>query len=153
MVMRRRTGWLSLLFATGTLLSAPQVAASAPDPRPGIEALDMAFRFASAIDPDPKDKAMAQEAVVLEYARLGAFDTAIRKAGAIEGWRRGTAYADIAGILVEKGRGAEAKPLIEKARSVRATVTDWHGPRIEAHVADVLARMGEVDTTQKIAGI
>ena len=151
MVMRRRTGWLSLLFATGTLLSVPLVTASVPEPRAGLAALDMAFRFASAIDPDPKDKAMAQEAVVLEYGRLGAFDTAIRKAGEIEGWRRGTAYADLAGLLVERGRNAEAQPLIEKARSVRAMVMDWHGPRIEAHVADVLARMGEVNTTQKIA--
>ena len=149
--MRMNTGWLSFLFAAWTLLSASQVAASAPDPRPGLEALDMAFRFASAIDPDPKDKAMAQEAVVLEYGRLGAFDTAIRKAGAIEGWRRGTAYADLAGLLVERGREAEAKSLIEKARAVRATVTDWHGPRIEAHIADVLARMGQMDATQKIA--
>jgi len=151
MVIRRRTGWLSLLFATGTLLWVPLVTASAPDPRPGLAALDMAFRFASAIDPDPKDKAMAQETVVLEYGRLGAFDTAILKAGEIDGWRRGTAYADLAALLVERGREAEARPLIDKARNVRGTITDWHGARIDAHIADVLARLGQTDTTQKIA--
>jgi tetratricopeptide (TPR) repeat protein len=116
-----------------------------------MAALDYAFRFASAIDPDPKDKAMAQEAVVLEYGRLGAFDSAIRKAEEIEGWRRGTAYADLAALLVEQGREAEAKPLIEKARNVRTTITDWHGERIDAHIAEVLARLGQTETTQKIA--
>ncbi len=151
MVKRMHTGWLSFLFAMVTLLPAPPAAASAPEPRPGVEALDFAFRFASAIDPDPKDKAMAQEAVVLEYGRLGAFDAAIRKAGEIEGWRRGTAYADLAALLVEQGREDQAKPLVEMAQGIRATVTDWHGPLIDAHVADALARMGQMEATQRIA--
>lgn len=127
------------------------LAASTTPPSPGVAALDYAFRFASAIDPDPKDKAMAQESVVLEYGRLGAFDTAIRSAGKIDGWRRGTAYADLASMLAKQGRDVEARRLVENAQGVRATVTDWHGPMIDARVAEVTARLGQTDVTRRIA--
>jgi len=127
------------------------LAASTTQPAAGIAALDFAFRFASAIDPDPKDKAMAQESVVIEYGRLGAFDAAIRNAGKIDGWRRGTAYADLASMLAKQGRNDEARRLIEEARSIRATITDWHGSMIDARVAEVTARLGQTDTTQRIA--
>src|SRR5262245_43691773 len=78
--------------------------ASAPD----LPALDYAFRFASAIAKDPKDRAKAQELAVAEFAAAGALDEAIRRADQIEGWRRGAVYADLATALAGMGRKEEA---------------------------------------------
>src|SRR5882672_6845910 len=64
------------------------VAAASPDP------LDSAFRFATAIEADPKDQAMAQEDVVSELTALGRLEEAGLRAAEIKGWRQGTSYAD-----------------------------------------------------------
>jgi hypothetical protein len=138
-----------------TLGLLPAAVASAPPDRggqvPGLEALDYAFKFASAIDDDPKDRAKAQQAVVLDYPRIGALDVGLVRADRIEGWRRGIAYADLARSLVEEGRDEEARKALAEASVVRAGIEDWHGNRVDAHIAQALAELGDVAGTSELA--
>ena len=129
--------------------------ASKPDPQPAVPgqtALDYGFRFASAIDADPKDKQKAQQAVVMDYPELGLFDQASVLATRIEGWRRGVVLADLAALLAREHREEEARALLAQAERVRDTTPGWEGPRIAAHLADARAALGELEATRKIAG-
>jgi hypothetical protein len=114
-------------------------------------ALDWAFRFASAIVSDPKDMGKAQAAVVWDYATAGAWHQAIDAADHVEGWRRGTSYADLATALAKLGRKDEARAMIAKAEAFRGTITGWQNPRIAAHVANAWAALGEVDRAVGLA--
>src|SRR5258706_8744317 len=49
--------------------------------------LDTAFRFATALEADPNDQALAQGQVVTELIALGRLDEAGERAGEIKGWR------------------------------------------------------------------
>jgi hypothetical protein len=148
----------------GLALAGPPVAAMtassasggrAEASRPELPALDYAFRFASAIAKDPKDRAKAQELAIAEFTAAGALDEAIRRADQVEGWRRGAVYADLATALAMQGRSEEARVLLAKADSVRAGVSGWENPRIAAHAARALAALGEGDRarglTQELA--
>jgi tetratricopeptide (TPR) repeat protein len=115
------------------------------------EALDQAFRFASAIRGDASDRSSAQERVVLEYATAGHLDAAVALADRIEGWERGVAYAEIAALLVKAGRADEARVMIRKAEDFRAGVSGWQNPRIAAHVGNALAALGAVEPSEAIA--
>ncbi len=127
-----------------------EAGSGAQNPRGGLEALDYAFRFASAIKTDEKDRAKAQEGVVRDLSAAGALDEAIRRAGEIEGWRRGALYADLAVALAGAGRKDEARGLVEKAEAVRSGVQGWENPRIRAHVAQALSALGEVERARAI---
>jgi hypothetical protein len=139
---------LMAVFAVFTLLVSGGAMATHAT---GDEALDYAFRFASAIDPDPKDKAKAQELVVREYAARGDIEEAISRAGSIANWRRGVVYADIARQLAFEGRNDEARKLIEKARSVQKNTAGWQNPRISAHVAEALAALGDLAESRELS--
>jgi tetratricopeptide (TPR) repeat protein len=128
--------------------SGNDIAANAP----GDESLDYAFRFASAIDPDPKDKAKAQELVVREYAARGELDKAIELAGRIENWRRGVVYADFARQLAAEGSTEEARELIGRAQEFQKGITGWQNPRISAHIAEALASLGELAKSRELSG-
>ncbi|HEV8334916.1 MAG TPA: hypothetical protein VGR67_00680 [Candidatus Polarisedimenticolia bacterium] len=130
-------------------LAAP--AAAAPPAAGGLPALNYAFRFASAIETDPKDRAKAQELVLSEYMRTGALDEARERAESIEGWRRGAVYADLATLLAKRGRTDEARSLVAKAQEVRAGVTGWEGPRILAHIGTALAALGDQNALSGIS--
>ncbi|HKQ96570.1 MAG TPA: hypothetical protein VJV75_01715 [Candidatus Polarisedimenticolia bacterium] len=117
----------------------------------GVPALDYAFRFASAIVPDPKDRAKAQELAIDAFAATGAWDEAIRRADQVEGWRRGVVYADLAAGLARAGRRDEAKALVDKAETVRVTVEGWQNPRIASHVAVALGALGETEKARSMA--
>ncbi len=117
----------------------------------GLEALDYAFRFASAIHSDPKDRSKAQASVVLDLASIGALDQAVASAEHIEGWHRGAAYADLATVFAQEGRPGTARELLAQADSVRTAVTGWHAPRISAHIAQALAQLGDVEAARNIS--
>lgn len=114
-------------------------------------ALDWAFRFASAIVSDPKDMGKAQAAVAWDYATLGSWREATDAADRVEGWRRGTSYADLAMALAKAGRKDEARAMIEKAERFRQSVTGWQNPRIAAHVANAWAALGEFEKAEGLA--
>lgn len=118
---------------------------------PGLEALDYAFRFASAIQADPGDKGEAQAAVVLDYASIGAIDAALKRVDEVEGWRRGVAYAELAGSLARTGRKEQARELLTRAGDFSKSITGWQEQRITAHIAEALALLGDVDSAQQIA--
>ena len=117
----------------------------------GQEALDQAFRFATAIRTDPRDRDQAQEGVVQDYARTGAWEAAAAAAQRMEGWRRGTATADLATLLARAGRMAEARVQLERAEAVRVATGGWQERRIAAHVAQTLAALGETERARALA--
>lgn len=117
----------------------------------GIPALDYAFRFASAITPDPKDRAKAQQLAIDAFAAAGAWDEALKRADAVEGWRRGVVYADLAEGLARAGRRDEAKRLVGKAEAVRAGVDGWQNPRVASRIAAALAAIGETGQARAMA--
>lgn len=115
------------------------------------EALETAMRFASAITADPKDMSAAQSDVVMEYVALGHLDRAIELADTVTLWRRGVVYADIANALVQAGRKDDAQRMLQKALDFRAAIEGWQGPRIDAHLAQVYASLGETDKARELS--
>lgn len=129
--------------------AAPNPAATA-SPKASFEALDFAFRFASAIKSDARDRAKAQELALGEYAAAGAYDEAARRAPEIDGWRRGSLYATLATQLARAGRADEARAFIGKAEAVRQNTSGWENPRISAQVAEALALLGDTQQSARI---
>lgn len=117
----------------------------------GVTALDWAYRFASAIKPDPKDMAKAQQSVIRAYVENGLLDRAIEQADAIEGWRRGVVFADLAAELGKQGRTEEAQSLLSEAKRVRSKAEGWRGPRVTAHIAQGEAAVGEYEKAEESA--
>jgi tetratricopeptide (TPR) repeat protein len=140
----RRFVTLALILAG----SLPLLASKRSDAASGTGSLDLAFRFASAIASDPKDRAKAQEAVIEDYLYLGATQRAKAGAAQIQGWRQAVVYTELARREVEKGNSAAAKALIGKAQVIRSGVAGWEGPRIDAHIASVLAALGDPTAKQ-----
>ncbi|HEU5182216.1 MAG TPA: hypothetical protein VFW45_15635 [Candidatus Polarisedimenticolia bacterium] len=144
-------GWEALACALGIALAvgaAKPAAASAS----GLGSLDYAFRFASAISSDDKDRAKAQEAVLQDYITCGAAHEAIARVDQMAGWRQGTMLADLAASEARAGRKSAASELIRRAEQVESAVSGWEGPRVQAHIAAALAAMGEMKPAQEIAG-
>jgi len=143
----RPTGIRLLLL--GALATIPVFGAGLAG-TPGLAGLDYAFRFASAIETDPKDRAKAQELALAEYMTAGAFEEASRRADKIEGWRRGVVYADLAASLARAGKRDEAMAFVNKAESIRGGVEGWQSPRISAHIAEALALLGDRERADTI---
>jgi tetratricopeptide (TPR) repeat protein len=153
-----RVSRLAALAAATLVLAAPGVARGEPPAGngaqaegPSVEALDYAFRFASAISTDDKDRAKAQAAVVRDLTELGAFEEASSRASVIGGWRHAVALAELSEALARSGRAAEGRRYVEEAQRLRGEVTDWHGSRVDSQVAQALAALGQVDASQRLA--
>jgi tetratricopeptide (TPR) repeat protein len=117
----------------------------------GVAALEQGFRFASAIEQDENSKGQSQLVIVLTLAEIGKLDLAVSRAGSVVGWQQGVAYAELAGKLADAGRSSEAKRLLDQARTVRNRTQGWQGPRISAHIAQAMARLGDVDGSGKLS--
>lgn len=115
------------------------------------DALEYAFKFASAIVSDPKDMGKAQAAVVWDLSTSGAWRDAESLADKVEGWRRGTAYADLATALAKAGRADEARRIVAKAEAFRPTIDGWQNLRIASHIAAAYAALGETDKAKTLA--
>jgi tetratricopeptide (TPR) repeat protein len=137
------------------LLTLPVAGAAAPaqatTPRPGAAALDAAFKFASSIQADPGDRGKAQFSVIGDFIARGDLDEAAKKAGEIEGWQRGAAWADLAAALARVGRADEARGMLGKAEEFRKGITGWENPRIGAHIAQALAALGDLEASRDLA--
>ncbi len=146
---------IQLALAAGLLLAPAEgwraSEQASTGPIPGQEALDYGFRFASALDVDPKDKAKAQQVIAMEYPKLGLLDEALERAESMEGWRRLVTLADLAGLLARAGRVEDARALVAKVQQERQQTTGWEGPRIAAHLAGAQAILGEVGPSAAIA--
>ncbi len=141
----RSTAWV----AAGAL--AISLAGAGTSSSASRDAFDYAFKFASAIVSDPKDMGKAQEAVVWDLTSSGAWRDAEASAAKVEGWRRGTAYADLATALAKAGRVDEAKRVIAKAEAFRPTIDGWQNLRIASHIAAAYAALGEKDKAKTLA--
>ena len=142
---------LAIIMALFAALAIPAMGrATSAKEVPGQRALDYAFRFASAITPDPKDMAKAQAAVVGDYAHLGRLEQAAFAAMQIQGWRKGVALADLAKAEALRGRNEEAGKLLRSAEEVEAATAGWQKPRIRSHIAGALAAMGELDRSRQM---
>lgn len=136
--------------AAALLITAMSAGESSARSVPDAEGLDYAFRFATAIASDPKDRARAQEDVVRDLIALGEIDRAIERAARVEGWRQGVVYADIAAELARQGRKQEAASFVSRAEQVRGQTEGWQNPRISAHVAQARAVSGESEAAHDI---
>lgn len=117
------------------------------------DVLDYGFRFASAIQTDPKSKGREQTRILMIYLSQQREDTARELAHQVEGWWRGVALAEVAVRLASEGRAEEARALIAEAEAVRATIKGWQSPRISVHVAHALALLGDEEGSRKAADI
>src|SRR5262245_21960383 len=137
-----RTGGRMGLAATAcvALISAPALWASAGTVN--MDAFSYAFRFASAIVSDEKDRAASQESVLQDLAEAGHEQEALSKVEQIEGWRRGVVYADLATRLAADGDKTGANDLIHKAQEVAASTEGWQKERIQAQLAQAMAAVG-----------
>ena len=95
--------WTSAALAFSAAWSFAAEASTSPA---GQQALDAAFRFATVLDVDPKDKARAQQNVVQDYVTIDEIDVGLQRAEQIEGWRKGMVYAFAA---VELARSASPR--------------------------------------------
>jgi tetratricopeptide (TPR) repeat protein len=142
--MTRPTAWIAAVAAAVSLGGASNATRSS-------NSFDYAFKFASAIVSDPKDMGKAQEAVVWDLTTSGAWRDAEASAAKVEGWRRGTAYADLATALAKAGRVDDAKRMIAKAESFRPTIDGWQNLRIASHIAAAYAALGDNDKAKELA--
>src|SRR5262245_47610007 len=84
------------------------------------ELLRLAFRAASAfpLDPHHKNRARAQEVVVVGCFELGQPQLALEFANGIAGWRRGSAYADYACYCAAHGEREGALTWVKRAEAI-----------------------------------
>ncbi|MCI0655542.1 MAG: hypothetical protein L0170_00530, partial [Acidobacteria bacterium] len=141
---------LSFGLASATM-PANGASVAKTSPASGLASLDLAFRFASAIQSDPKDQAKAQEAVLRDFLLLGADEEAASRAAQVRGWRRGIIYAELAEHRAAQGDAEAARDLIEKAKAVRAETSGWEGPRVDAEIAAALAALGDLTSSERMA--
>lgn len=146
----RRISRLAAFCAAGVLFLSPARATGGSSSKTGLVAFDYAFRFATAIQKDPKDQAKAQEAVLQDLLLRGEQGEVISRVEQIQGWRRGVVYADSAAAAAKAGRAEEARRLLGRAEEVRAGTSGWEGPRIGAHIASALAQLGEIQPASQI---
>lgn len=134
-----------------SLFAVAALAAGDPKTAAAADALDYAFRFAAAIHADPRDRSAAEANVVSDLIEAGRFDRAMTLADQVTLWRRGTVYADLATALAKSGRREAAAPWLERAVSFRGTIDGWQGVRIESHIAQAEAALGNVERAREIS--
>ena len=163
-------GFVPLLVA-GSLWSCAGWAEDAPlaVPAPAatgyLDALDWAFKFASAIPQKThgSDRGTCQYNALTAYIDMGAVDEAIRRVPEMTGYRQGQVYAAIAGALaaspVAKDRDRMAE-FLERAREARGKIpegaqADWQKDRVSTAIAVTQAKAGlfeEARTTAALVG-
>ena len=113
------------------------------------ELLDAAFDMASAMPDYPhiKNKARAQEEVVLACYELDLPRKGVAFAEQIPNWRRGVGYADFANWCAERGFAAEAAEALAVAEQVAEDMLGqneqaWRRDRIRTKVAAAYLHLG-----------
>ena len=116
--------------------------------------LKLAFDAASAIpvSPHEKDRARAQEEVVVAAIANGQIDLATEWVERMDTWRRGSAYAELALALAANGESPELRRFLVLASSIAEREVYWRRDRIRMKVARVHARLGEASEARRIAG-
>jgi hypothetical protein len=133
---------LSIWFGALTLASEGEEAVST-DP------FEWAFRFASAIESDPKDRASAQQWTLLGLIETGALDEAERLVTRMDGWRQGVVAAELAVAAVEAGEQTRANRMIELSKKAAAADREWW-LRVQSHLVGAYARRGQEALTRSL---
>ncbi|MEO6595752.1 MAG: hypothetical protein ABIP94_13455 [Planctomycetota bacterium] len=145
--------------------AAPASAAGDPPTRPADPALEpyrqellqLAFRAASAfpLQPHRKNRSRSQEKVVTTCFELGQPRLAVALARNIEGWRRGSAYADYANLCAKRGDAKSTSEYIALAEQVAdeqadaADAQEWRSDLIRLKVARAYASLGDRERAAK----
>jgi hypothetical protein len=157
------------MAATNRSAAAPQVedvaAAAAegistgmPEDRAGSNPQDDLLRFAFEVasliprEPHLKDRSRAQEAAVLAMLAAGRIDLATDLVERMDGWRRGTGFAEVAFALAgERPDDPRIRRYLVLASNLSDTAKDWRKDRIRMAIARVHARLGESAEAARIA--
>lgn len=123
------------------------------------ELLKLAFGAASEfpLNPHRKNRALAQEKVVIACFELGLPDYALAFAPRVEGWRRGAAYADYAWECAKAGLTAKCEQHLALAQRVvdehlsSPDSQQWRVDRIRMKMARALDRLGRRDEAVALA--
>jgi tetratricopeptide (TPR) repeat protein len=137
-------------LAVYVIAPAPLFSATATG-ETGMEALEIAFRFASAITPDPKDMGKAQELVVVDMATSGNPERAAELAEKITDWRRGTSLGTIARLYAVAGNESRARALLSRAELEVKRTGGWQKVRVEAHASEARAWLGDLEAATEAA--
>jgi hypothetical protein len=135
----------------GTVVEKAAEPAAEPDAwREGW--LDFGFEVAATIPrkPHANDRAKAEEIAALGYLEIGRPQRAGLQALRIEGWRKGTALANIAGNFARRGDVETARKFLEVAERTADTQVEWRRDRIRAEVARALVRLGEAERAEEL---
>ncbi len=123
-----------------------------------LELLDLAYRSASAfpLDPHHKNRARAQERVVVACFDLDQPHRALEYAEGIENWRRGAAYADFAYYCAQRGELERVEELLDEAMEVAladesAQLQGWRVDCVRAKVARVHTLLGDDERARHFA--
>ncbi len=124
--------------------------ADAPLARERRELLEIAYEAASAfpLHPHVRNRARAQEQVVLACLELNQRARALHYIEGITNWRRGAGYADLAFHCAERGERGPIAELLARADEVARGEDDgtelaWRMDRIRAKIAQTHAFLGE----------
>jgi len=115
--------------------------------------LDLAFDAASAFprNPHEKNRARAQETVVVASLELDLPERALRYTGGIENWRQGLAYAEYTLWSVRRGADAsQLRTVMDLAAAigddpVKTGGQDWRRARIRVRLAESWLTLGDAD--------
>lgn len=114
-----------------------------------VALIDLAFRTASLLplNPHVKDRARAQEKVVAACLKLDQPARAASYIPQIPGWRRGSAYADLAFYYAERGHPQRVPHYLRLALEVAEaengpTAQEWRRDAIRIKVARTHALLG-----------
>lgn len=123
-----------------------------------LRLLDTAFEAACRVPvkPHAKTRGALQWSVASANIALEQPLRALECAGRIESWRRGVCLADLADYCAKSGRRTAALDYLAQAREVAGRTDvgitqDWQKDQILAHVAAALARLGELESAQKLS--
>jgi hypothetical protein len=120
--------------------------------------LELAFRAVSAMPTEPhrKNRAMAQEKVVMACLQLDQHARALRMLEKIDGWQKGTCYAELAWHCVQYGNKAPVHLYLERATQLAEEALHeeagqkWRRDRILAKVARTRLQLGETREAQEL---
>lgn len=123
------------------------------------ELLRLAFRAASAfpLEPHHKNRARAQEVVVVGCFELGQPQLALEFANAIKGWRLGSAYADYACYCANHGERDQALAYVKHAEAIVQQLDSdpneqgWRRDLVAMKLARAFLLLGDRAHAEKLA--
>lgn len=118
-----------------------------------LELLDLAWQAAVAypINPHIKNRARAEEQVVLGAVAIGKPQLAWDRADRVVNWRRGACYAEIAHYLLENDQTEHVEYFLQEAiRHSKDRLQGWRHDRVKARVAQARILLGQTEQADSL---